>query len=159
MPKRKMQTKVFTYAGFGAIGIIVVFMVFLTLANARAEAFARQYGSIITQSRSLTAEYQDEIGKWSKKQYDNATMISITDEYLPKFQKQLDDAKALDAPDKYTDARDLIIKSLDSEMQSYVHFRQYLVTGLQVEDDRSTELLSLALQYEDESFSAFTAAG
>src|ERR1044071_1136661 len=100
MPSKRGRTKVFTYAGFAAIGAIVVFMLFLTAANSRAEAFARQYGNAVTQSNSLTTEYQAEVGKWTKKQYDNATMIAITDSYLPRFQKQIDDAKALDAPDK-----------------------------------------------------------
>jgi hypothetical protein len=56
---------------------------------------------------------------------------------------------------KYLQAKDLYIKSLQSEIGSYIHFRNFLVTGNRTEDDTSTELLSNALRFEVESFAAF----
>ena len=111
---------------------------------------------LINDSHALTQSYQQEIGKWQSKQYDNRMMISITDDYLPKFQKLVDRAQALQLTTaKYLEAKDLYIKSLQSEIGSYVHFRNFLVTGNKTEDDISTQLLSNALRFEVESFAAF----
>jgi hypothetical protein len=40
-------------------------------------------------------------------------------------------------------------------MESYKHFRTFLITGNKTEDDISTQLLSNALKYEIKSFAAF----
>jgi hypothetical protein len=42
---------------------------------------------LINDSHALTKSYQGEIGKWQSKQYDNKGVISITDKYLPEFQR------------------------------------------------------------------------
>jgi hypothetical protein len=83
-------------------------------------------------------------------------MILITDKYLPEFHKLVGRAQALQPTTaKYLQAKDLYIKSLQSEIGSYMHFRNFLVTGSKVEDDTSTQLLSNALKYEIKSFDAF----
>jgi hypothetical protein len=118
--------------------------------------FHISYEVLIKDSRSLTQSYQSEIGKWQSKQYDNKTMILITDKYLPEFQKLVDRAQGLQpATAKYLQAKDLYMKSLQSEIASYMHFRNFLVTGNRIEDDTSTQLLSNALKFEVESFAAF----
>jgi hypothetical protein len=120
------------------------------------QPFHVAYETLINDSRSLTQSYQSEIGKWQSKQYDNKTMILITDKYLPGFQKLVNRAQALQpATAKYLQAKDLYIKSIQSEIGSYVHFRNFLVTGNKTEDDISTQLLSNALKYEIKSFAAF----
>ena len=70
----------------------------LQLQNTKAQAFAESYGKLVTDSRNLTQSYQSQVGKWKLKQYDNGTMTSITDQYLPKFQSLVDRAKALQPP-------------------------------------------------------------
>ena len=106
------------------------------------------YETLINDSHSLTQSYQKEIGKWQSKQYDNNTMIS-TDRYLPEFQKLVDRAQALQSTTtKYLQAKDLYIKSLQSEIGSYMYFRNFLATGNRTEDNVSTQLLSNALKYE-----------
>ena len=120
------------------------------------QPFRLSYGMLINDSYSLTQSYQKEIGKWQSKQYDNKTMILITDKYLPKFQKLVNRAASLQpTTSKYLQAKDLYIKSLQSEIGSYMHFRIFLVTGSRTEDDTSTQLLSNALNYEIKSFAAF----
>jgi hypothetical protein len=120
------------------------------------QRFHVAYETLINDSHSLTQGYQSEIGKWQSKQYDNKTMILITDMYLPEFQKLVNRAQALQPTTaKYLQAKDLYIKSIQSEIGSYVHFRNFLVTGNKTEDDISTQLLSNALKYEIKSFAAF----
>jgi hypothetical protein len=83
-------------------------------------------------------------------------MISITDNYLPEFQKLVSRAQSLQPTTaKYLQAKDLYVKSLQSEIGSYIHFRSFLVTGQSTQDDTSTQLLSNALKYEIKSFAAF----
>ena len=113
----------------------------------------------------MTQNYQSEIGKWLLKQYDNKTMVLITDKYLPQFQKLVTRAQALQpvtraqalqpTTTKYLQAKDLYVKSLQSEIGSYMHFRSFLATGNNTEDDISTQLLTNALKYEINSFAAF----
>ncbi|HEY6884148.1 MAG TPA: hypothetical protein VI278_08945 [Nitrososphaeraceae archaeon] len=120
------------------------------------QPFQISYEMLINDSHLLTQTYQKEIGKWQSKQYDNKTMISITDNYLPRFQKLVNRAGSLQPTTaKYLQAKDLYVKSLQSEIRSYIHFRNFLVTGNRTEDDTSTQLLSSALNYEIKSFAAF----
>jgi hypothetical protein len=120
------------------------------------QPFHVAYETLINDSHSLTQSYQREIGKWQSKQYDNKTMISITDKYLPEFQKLVNRAQALHPTTaKYLQAKDWYIKSLQSEIGSYMHFRNILATGNRTEDSISIQLLSNALKYEINSFTAF----
>jgi hypothetical protein len=124
--------------------------------NNITQSFHTSYEVLINYSRSLTESYQREIGKWQSRQYDTKAMISITDKYLPEFQKLVKRAQALrPTTEKYLQAKDLYIKSLTSEIGSYIHFQNFLVTGKRTEDDTSTRLLSNALKFEIESFAAF----
>ena len=117
------------------------------------------YEMLINNSHLLTQNYQKEIGKWQTKQYDNKTMISVTDNYLPKFQQLVYKAEALQATNgKYIQALDSYIKSLQSEIESYKHFRNFLVSGNSSENEVSTQLLSDAFKYEMNSFAAFNNA-
>jgi hypothetical protein len=127
--------------------------------NNRAQAFHESYEMLINNSHLLTQNYQKEIGKWQTKQYDNKTMISVTDNYLPKFQQLVDKAEALQPTNgKYIQALDLYIKSLQSEIESYKHFRNFLVSRNSSDNEVSTQLLSDAFRYEMNSFSAFNNA-
>jgi hypothetical protein len=126
------------------------------LTDNKTESFHVAYEALINDSHSLTESYQKEIGKWQSKQYDNKTMILITDKYLPEFQKLASRAQALQpTTTKYLQAKDLYVKSLQSEIGSYRHFRNFLATGSKTEDNTSTQLLSNALKYEIDSFTAF----
>ena len=96
------------------------------LTDNKTQSFHVAYETLINDSHSLTESYQKEIGKWQSKQYDNKTMISVTDNYLPKFQKLVNRAQALQpTTSKYLQAKNLYIKSLQSEIGSYMYFRSF----------------------------------
>jgi hypothetical protein len=129
--------------------------------KAQTSSFHNLYEKLVNDSNKFTQSYQNEIAKWLSKQYDNKTMISVTDNYLPKFQQLVDRAEALQPSNsnlKYIQARDLYIKSLQSEIESYKHFRNFLVSGNSLENERSIQFLSDALKYEVNSFAAFNNA-
>jgi hypothetical protein len=141
----KAKGRIIIFAGLGIIALIISFVAYLQLENARVQAYRQLYARIVAASRTLTQSYQSEIGKWKSKQYDNNTMISITDHYLPKFQSLIKTTKELQPPsEKY--------------MKSRGHFRNYLVTHNTDEDNKSSELLSDALKYETYAFAAFNSA-
>jgi hypothetical protein len=154
------KSRIVTIGGIAAIGVAVAFMIFLQIENAKAQDFVEAYGKIVTDSRSLTQQYQAEVGKWQKKEYNDSTLASVTKEYLPKFQELVDRARnGLQPTEKYKNAQDFLVKSLDSERQSYEHFRNYLLTGNPVENETSTQLFTESFQNEERSFEAFKAAG
>ena len=112
------------------------------------------FKELINKSRSLTQSYQSQITKLSDGKYDNKTMIAITNDYLPKFQKVIVDSKILQTTEQYHNASTLYIKSLESELQSYTHFRNYLSTANSTESEASMHSLADAFNYENESFDA-----
>jgi hypothetical protein len=133
------------------------FMVFLQLESTKNNSFIESYNRLGADTKSLTAKYQDEVGKWQSKQYDNKTMISLTESYLPKFQELIDKAKQIVTPEKYKNALDLTIKSIELEKQSYEHFKNYLSTNNPAENQKSIQSLSDSLRYETDGFAAYRA--
>jgi hypothetical protein len=119
--------------------------------------FVNSFQTIVIKSHLLTHNYQVQVAKWERRGYDNQTMASITDNYLPKYQNLIKETMSLSfqAPSKYGKAIELYLKSLESELQSYIYFKNYLLTGNLMENETSVQLLSEALRYEAESFAAF----
>jgi hypothetical protein len=129
-----------------------------TISNI-VDSFEESFAKLVNDTRSLSLSYQNEIGKWQSHQHDNTSMISITDDYLPKFQNIFERAKELKPPSEgYMRALDLFAQSIQSEMASHIHFRNFLATNNLKENERSIQLLSDAFKYENESFDAFKAA-
>jgi len=156
---RKRTSRIVTFAGIAVIAAIVAFMVSLQVQAAKNNEFRKSIDNIAIDTISLTQQYQAEEGKWRVKQYDNATMISIIDTYKPKYQSLIDRAQALDTPDRYVNARDLLIRSVQSEMESNDHFRIYLVNGDPNEYKTSSDLLTQSLGYSADYDAAIKEAG
>lgn len=119
-----------------------------TFSKSGLESFHSTLRSIVNESQYLTKSYQDEIRKWTSGAYNNYTLILITDSFLPKFENLIINAKNMIYPQEYKYVHEALVNSLESETDSYRHFRNYLVSGNKTEDDISTDLLSLAFQYE-----------
>lgn len=156
---KKRASRIVTFGGIGVIAAVVGFMIFLQVENSRNSEFKKSIDAIATETISLTREYQIEEGKWTDKQYDNATMIMKIDAYSPRYQDLIDRANALETPAKYAVAKDYLIKSIESEKQSNEHFRNHLQTGDPKEYERSVDLFSLSLRYSAEYDAAIGAAG
>ncbi len=118
------------------------------ISKTSLQQFRSSLSGIVNQSLILTKSYQDEIGKWRSNQYDNSTLISITDSFVPKFVNLVNSAQNMTFPKDYKNIHDALVNSLKSETDSYKHFRNYLVSGNKTEDEISTDLLTKALQYE-----------
>jgi hypothetical protein len=124
-----------------------------------AHSFEESFAKLVSETRSLSLSYQNEIGKWQLSHHDNISMISITNDYLQRFQEIVEKVTGLKPPSaEYKRALDLFAKSIQSEMASHIHFQNFLATGDLKEDERSIQLFSDAFKYEKEAFDAFKAA-
>jgi hypothetical protein len=124
-----------------------------------AHSFEESFAKLVSETRSLSLSYQNEIGKWQLNHHDNISMISITNDYLQRFQEIVEKITGLKPPSaEYKRALDLFAKSIQSEMASHIHFQNFLATGDLKEDERSIQLFSDAFRYEKEAFDAFKAA-
>ena len=114
--KYKQRQRIIIFCGIAVLALIVAFVIYLQIQQSKVQAFSEAYTGLIDESRTLTHNYQNEVGKWKLKQYSNVTMISITDQYLPKFQSLVYKAKSLPDSEKYNKARDFTIQSFQSEI-------------------------------------------
>lgn len=112
------------------------------------KVFTDSLRGLVSKSTELTGKYQLELGKWTTKENDNSTMISITERYLDLFKELENEATDLTVPSGQENIKDSFIKSISSEAASYEHFKNYLITGNRTEDELSIDDLSLAFQYE-----------
>jgi hypothetical protein len=118
------------------------------ISKTSLQQFRSSLSGIVNQSLILTQSYQYEIGKWMSHQYDNSTIIAITDSFVPRFVNLVNSAQNMTFPKDYKNIHDALVNSLKSETDSYKHFRNYLVSGNKTENEISIDLLSKAWQYE-----------
>lgn len=159
MVKRNRMSRAITIGGLAAVAALIAFMVLLQVEARRNNDFRKDIDAIATDSIALTGEYQAEEGKWTKRQYDNSTMIGIIEKYDVRYDDLIGRARNLDTPDRYIAARDFLIKALETEQQGNLHLRNYIETGSQDEYRKSIDLVSLSLQYSAEYDAAMEAAG
>lgn len=121
------------------------------------EDFKDSLNNLVHQSQHLTKSYHDEIGKWRMHQYDDRTLASITDKFIPKFENLTNIARIMIYPEDFNYVHEALVNSLSFETDSYKHFREFLLSGNITEDEISNKLLSRAFEYE-QIYSEFLSA-
>jgi hypothetical protein len=152
---RKLRQKIIAFTGLGIAAVLIAMFSISDLQSNIPENFSNSYQTMVTQARQLTQSFQSEMGKWQSKQYDNTTMIKITNAYLPKFHKLINSIESSQSTPKFENTKDFYTKSLESELLSYTNFRNYLLTDNRSAYKQSIQLLSDSLNYETKSFNAF----
>src|SRR5215813_4410095 len=114
--------------------IIVSTKSYIAFTITRINNFSKSFGNLVSEAHNLTHSYQNEVTKWRTHQYDNKTMISIANNYLPKYQNLVSQSETLQPPKQFQNGTDLYTKSLESELQSYIHFKNYLSTNNSTEN-------------------------
>jgi hypothetical protein len=66
-----------------------------SLAQDSTASFVNSFGKLVNEAHNLTQSYQHEAGRWKTHQYGNKTMISITNNYLLKYENLVNEFKAL----------------------------------------------------------------
>ena len=122
-------------------------------------SFVGSFENLVKEVNNLSQSYYNETGNSGNGQVDNETIISITDNYKPKYESLIDKAKDLQPPEQFQNGTDLYIKSVESELQSNNHFRNYLATNNATENELSIKLLSDSLNYETEAFKNLNSSG
>jgi hypothetical protein len=153
---------------FGRLTVVIIILASITFFNSSqlsmaqtstssqtTASFINSFEKLVTDAHNLTQSYQNEFGKWKAHQHDNKTMISIINNYLPKYENLVSESKTL----HYQNATDLYTKSLGSELQSYNHFRNYLLSNNSTENKLSSKFLSDAFKYEIDSFKVLKSSG
>ncbi len=118
------------------------------------QLYVRSLEDLNSRANTVTHDYDIQVGKWERGEHNNTTMVSITDSYIPKFKEVIAIAKNLQTPAKFENVTKLYLKSLESELQSEIHFRNNLESGNATEAMLYEKLRSDALNYEIESFKA-----
>lgn len=127
-------------------------------AQSDAQSFATSFQGIVDETGLLAHDYDAQVQKWQRGELSNETMASVTGTYLPRYQELLNRINALQRPTGYENVTNLYAKSIESELESNTHFRNYLLTGNTTENEASQQSLSDAFRYEMESFKAFKSA-
>lgn len=130
---------------------------FVDPTEAVDEDFIQNYYTLVNATTRVTEDYHKEIGKWEEGEHSDQQIVSITNSYLSQFDKLVDEASNIDAPEKFQDAVDLYINSLNSERASYAMFRDFVETGDPNLNETSVDLLSNATEFELDSFALINA--
>lgn len=144
MKSKKSLLGIVILAAIVSIGLLV----FANPFKSNTQIFTESLRVLVSKSGDLTRNYQEEVGKWNMKKFDNLTMITITDKYLSQFEDLENEAKALNVPNEYENIRESFVSSVESEASSYEHFKNYLISGNKTEDQLSSDKLSLAFKQE-----------
>ena len=144
MKSKKSLLGIVILAAIVSIGLLV----FANPFKSNTQIFSESLRVLVSKSGDLTRNYQEEVGKWNMKKFDNLTMITITDRYLSQFEDLENEAKALNVPNEYENIRESFVSSVESEASSYEHFKNYLISGDKTEDQLSNDKLSLAFKQE-----------
>ena len=144
MKSKKSLLGIVILAAIVSIGLLV----FANPFKSNTQIFTESLRVLVSKSGELTRNYQEEVGNWNMKKFDNLTMITITDRYLSQFEELENEAKALNVPNEYENIRDSFVSSVESEASSYEHFKNYLISGDKTEDQLSNDKLSLAFKQE-----------
>lgn len=150
--KKSQIGKIGTIAGIAAIGAVIAYMAFLQIQLSQENDYKREFEAIVIDVNSLTREYVMQESRWIMQ--DNATLVQVIDQYLPRYQGLVDRAEALAAPESCQASKDLLAKAIDSEMKSNEHFRNFLVTGDRNEEVASSRLLTDSLNSSAEADAA-----
>lgn len=144
MKSKKSLLGIVILAAIVSIGLLA----FANPFKSNTQIFTESLRVLVSKSGDLTQNYQEEVGKWNMKKFDNLTMITITDRYLSQFEDLENEAKALNVPNEYENIRESFVSSVESEASSYEHFKNYLISGNKTEDQLSSDKLSLAFKQE-----------
>lgn len=119
--------------------------------------FLNNFYALVNDTNRISQNYDDEFGKWKKGEYDDQQIVRITDSSLPQYDQLIAKALSLSTPEKFQNALDLYIKSLNSERESNALFGDFIRTGDTSLNETSRNLLDDAYKYESDSFASIIA--
>lgn len=104
---------------------------------------------------SVSNEYQNELAKEKESINNNMTIVNKTNEYIDKLEKIILLAKEYNIQKDYKPLLNSYINSLQNEIESYIYYKNYILTGNNTENKLSLDFLSKSLIYETEAIKEF----
>ena len=121
------------------------------ISNASKEFIINLFDNV----NSVSNQYQYELAKGKESINNNMTIVNKTNEYIDKLEKIISLAKEYNIQKEYKPLLNSYINSLQNEIESYIHYKNYILTGNNTENKLSLDLLSKALNYETEAIKEF----
>lgn len=135
---------------------------FLNNANALFHDQASQQDGVIDDSKKIIESLFDRVNTASNNFQseilsinDNETMMNTTQEYIDNLKEIILFAKKTTVQQDYKPVLNNYIDSIKNELESYVHYKEYLVTGNLTENKISMDLLSNAFNYETQAIKLY----
>lgn len=102
-------------------------------------------------------QYESDIGKESvnNTNNNNITIVNKTNEYIGNLEKIISLAKEYNIQEEYKPVLNNYINSLNNEIASHIHYKNYILTGNNTENKLAEDLLSNALNFESEAIKEF----
>ena len=146
--------------------IVLSSISFLNNANALFHDQGSQQDGVIDDSKKIieslfdrvniaSTNYQSEISFLNQSINDNETMINTTQGYIDNLKEIILFAKKTTVQQDYKPVLNNYIASIKNEIDSYVHYKEYLVTGNLTENKLSMDLLSYAFNYETQAIKLY----
>jgi hypothetical protein len=142
--------------------IVLTSIGFLNNANALFHDQGSQQVGVIDDSKKIieslfdrvniaSNNYQSEISSIN----DNDTMMNTTQGYIDNLNEIVLFAKKTTVQQDYQPVLNNYIESIENEIESYVHYKEYIVTGNLTENKISMDLLSKAYNYETQAINMY----
>jgi N-methylhydantoinase B/oxoprolinase/acetone carboxylase alpha subunit len=111
--------------------------------------------SLFDRVNMASNNYQSEISFLNQSINDNKTMINTTQGYIDNLKKIILFAKKTTVQQNYKPVLNNYIDSIENEIESYVHYKEYIITGNLTENKISMDLLSKAYNYETQAINLY----
>jgi hypothetical protein len=146
--------------------IVLTSIGFLNNANALFHDQGSQQDGVIDDSKKIieslfdrvniaSNNYQSEISFLNQSINDNETMINTTQGYIDNLKEIILFAKKTTVQQDYKPVLSNYIDSIENEIESYVHYKEYIITGNLTENKISMDLLSKAFNYETQAINLY----
>ncbi len=146
--------------------IVLTSIGFLNNANALFHDQGSQQDGVIDDTKEIiqslfdrvkiaSNNYQSKISFLNQSINDNETMINTTQGYIDNLKEIILFAKKTTVQQDYKPVLNNYIDSIENEIESYVHYKKYIVTGNLTENKISMDLLSKAFNYETQAINLY----
>lgn len=146
--------------------IVLTSIGFLNNANALFHEQGSQQDGVIDDSKKIieslfdrvniaSNNYQSKISFLNQSINDNETMRNTTQGYIDNLKEIILFAKKTTVQQDYKPVLNNYIDSIENEIESYVHYKKYIITGNLTENKISMDLLSKAFNYETQAIKLY----
>ncbi len=146
--------------------IVLTSIGFLNNANALFHDQGSQRDGVIDDTKKIiqslfdrvkiaSNNYQSEISFLNQSINNNETIINTTQGYIDNLKEIILFAKKTTVQQDYKPVLNNYIDSIENEIESYVHYKKYIITGNLTENKISMDLLSKAFNYETQAINLY----